>query len=208
VASDANGNFVVVWQSYLQDGSSSGIFGQRFNAAGLPQGAEFQVNSYTTSYQFGPAAAADANGNVVVVWNSLGQDGSNWGVFGQRFGVAGQAFHTVTPCRAVDTRSPAPGTPLAAGVPRTFVLTGTCGIPLTARAVSLNIAVTGATNIGNVRLYPGGTTAPTVSTVNFTAGLTRANNAITPLGTNGAIAALLSPAGTVHVIIDVNGYME
>jgi hypothetical protein len=61
-----------------------------------------------------------------------------------------------------------------------------------------------------VRLYPGGTTTPTVSTINFTAGLTRANNAITLLGANGDVAALLSPAGTgtVHVIIDVNGYME
>jgi hypothetical protein len=30
VASDAAGNFVVVWQSYGQDGSNSGIFGRRF----------------------------------------------------------------------------------------------------------------------------------------------------------------------------------
>jgi hypothetical protein len=208
VASDANGDFVVVWESYGRDGSQFGVFGQRFNAGGLPQDAEFQVNSYTTSWQTGSAVASDANGDFVVVWESYGQDGSHYGIFGQRYRAAGQAFHTVAPCRAVDTRSPAPGTPLAAGVPRTFAVTGTCGIPLTARAVSLNIAVTGATNSGNVRLYPGGTTTPTVSTVNFTAGVTRANNAITLLGTNGDIAALLSPAGSVHVIIDVNGYME
>jgi hypothetical protein len=121
---------------------------------------------------------------------------------------AGQAFYTVIPCRAVDTRSLTPGGPLAAGVPRVFVIAETCGIPLTARAVSLNITVTGATNNGNVRLYPGGTATPTTSTVNFTAGLTRGNNAIAPLGADGDLAALLSPAGTVHVIIDVNGYFE
>jgi ELWxxDGT repeat protein len=117
-------------------------------------------------------------------------------------------FYTVSPCRAVDTRTPAPGVPLSGGVARVFTLAGTCGIPSTARAVSLNITVTGAVANGNVRLYAGGTTAPNVSTINFVAGQTRANNAITLLGTNGDIGALLAPSGTAHVIIDVNGYME
>ena len=89
VASDANGNFVVVWQSGGQDESAYGVFGQRFSAAGLPQGSEFQVNSYTTDYQYGPSVASDANGNFVVVWTSNGQDGSDEGVFGQRFNASG-----------------------------------------------------------------------------------------------------------------------
>jgi hypothetical protein len=174
----------------------------------------------TGGLSFAPGVTT-ANVNVTVN-GSLGPEGKkffvdlgspvNAGVAdgrGQATLVAiGQGFYTVTPCRALDTRNPAPGTPLAAGVPRTFALTGTCGIPLTARAVSLNITVTEATSSGNVRLYPGGTATPTVSTVNFTAALTRANNAITPLGTNGDVSALLMPAGTVHVIVDVNGYFE
>jgi hypothetical protein len=86
VASDAGGNFVVVWHSSGQDGSGDGIFGQRFNASGVPQGSEFQVNSYTTNYQTLPAIASAANGNFVVVWSSRGQDGSSDGIFGQRFG--------------------------------------------------------------------------------------------------------------------------
>ena len=77
VASDASGNFVVVWTSSGQDGSGYGVFGQRFDASGLPQGSEFQVNSYTTGYQSYPAVASDANGNFVVVWESYGQDGSD-----------------------------------------------------------------------------------------------------------------------------------
>jgi hypothetical protein len=89
VASDASGNFVVVWASRYQDGSGPGIFAQRFNAAGLPQGPEFPVNSYTTSAQRFPAVASDANGNFVVVWESSGQDGSGAGVFGQRFHAFG-----------------------------------------------------------------------------------------------------------------------
>ena len=89
VASDANGNFVVVWESLGQDGSSYGVFGQRFNATGVPQGSEFQVNSYTTSTQRGPSVASDANGNFVIAWQSYGQDASAWGVFGQRFNATG-----------------------------------------------------------------------------------------------------------------------
>ena len=51
----------------------------------LPVGSEFQVNTYTTSGQSGPAMATDADGDFVVVWRSENQDGSSYGVFGRRF---------------------------------------------------------------------------------------------------------------------------
>jgi len=89
IASDANGNFVVVWQSDGPDGSNYGIFGRRFNASGVPQGSEFQVNTYTTNVQTFPSVASDANGNFVVVWASIFVDGSDYGVRGQRFDAAG-----------------------------------------------------------------------------------------------------------------------
>jgi hypothetical protein len=93
VAADADGDFVVVWTSqYGQDGSSGGVFGQRYTSAGAAVGAEFQVNTYTTSYQGLPDVAADADGDFVVVWSSFyGQDGSSGGVFGQRYTSAGAA---------------------------------------------------------------------------------------------------------------------
>ena len=89
VAMDGSGNFVVAWQSYLQDGAGYGAFAQRFDSAGSPVGSEFRVNSYTTGSQNGPAVAADDAGSFVVVWVSAGQDGSYAGVFGQRFDAAG-----------------------------------------------------------------------------------------------------------------------
>ena len=49
VASDAAGNFVVVWDSADQDGSDVGVFGQRYASSGAPLGPEFRVNTYTTS---------------------------------------------------------------------------------------------------------------------------------------------------------------
>src|SRR5207247_1905087 len=72
-----------VWRSYAQDGSYSGVFGQRYASTGAPLGSEFRVNTYTTNNQAVPAIASDSAGNFVVVWNSNGQDGSAYGVFGQ-----------------------------------------------------------------------------------------------------------------------------
>ncbi len=92
VAADADGDFVVVWQSRGQDGGYDGIFGQRYSSAGLAQGGEFQVNTYTTSDQRLPALAADADGDFVVAWQSFLQDGNSDGVFAQRYSSAGTAI--------------------------------------------------------------------------------------------------------------------
>jgi parallel beta-helix repeat protein len=121
-------------------------------------------------------------------------------------------FHTLTPCRIADTRNPnGPygGPALAASVDRSFTLAGTCGIPPTAQAVSLNFTVTGSTGPGHLTVYPAGSPIPLASTMNFSAGQTRANNAIVPLGAAGAIIAHGAlTSGTVHLVIDTNGYFE
>ncbi len=91
VATDANGNFVVVWSSNLQDGAAYGIFAQRYNSEGVAQGAEFRVNTTTADSQILPAVAMDATGNFVVSWSSNLQDGSGYGVYGQRYNAAGVA---------------------------------------------------------------------------------------------------------------------
>ncbi len=89
VAAGSSGDFVVVWQSYLQDGSLYGVFGRRFDSAGTPAGSDFQVNSYTTGGQYYPSVAANSSGNFVVVWMSRIQDGAEFGVFGKRYDSLG-----------------------------------------------------------------------------------------------------------------------
>jgi hypothetical protein len=122
--------------------------------------------------------------------------------------LPGTDFYTVTPCRVIDTRIT--GGPLGSGEDRLVTLAGACGVPTTARAVSYNVAVTAPTFAGNLRLYPAGTAVPVVSTVNFAAGQTRANNGVIQLGEAGQVAvrAQLAGAGTVQFIIDVTGYFE
>jgi hypothetical protein len=90
VASDPAGNFIVVWDSAGQDGSSAGVFGQRFASSGAPLGPEFRVNTYTTDLQYGASVSRDANGAFVVAWsNTGGYGGVPADVFGQRFGANG-----------------------------------------------------------------------------------------------------------------------
>jgi hypothetical protein len=131
-----------------------------------------------------------------------------------RFTVAspGLGFYTLTPCRLVDTRDaagPNGGPALEAAVARVFPLAGQCGIPASAQAVSVNVTVTAATAQGNLRLYPGGLPTPTVSTINYLVGQTRANNAVAPLNALGELAVYCSQAsGTAHFVLDVNGYFE
>jgi pectate lyase len=123
----------------------------------------------------------------------------------------GELF-TVVPCRVLDTRNtagPYGGPALSAGQGRLFTLAGRCGIPASARSVSVNLTVTGPTARGNLRLYPAGQAAPKTSTLNYTVGQTRANGAVVGLSPSGALAVWCSQAtGTAHVILDVTGYFE
>lgn len=90
VAMDENGNFVVVWESEGQDGDMGGIFAQRFNSQGQRVKKEFRANTTTTSVQGSPAVAMDKAGNFVVVWESYGQDGDRFGIFGQLYKKTGK----------------------------------------------------------------------------------------------------------------------
>jgi hypothetical protein len=85
IAMDANGNSVVVWSSQNEDGNGWGVYGRRFDPNGNPLGGEFRVNTYTQGDQTNPAVAMNPNGSFVVTWASNGQDGSGWGVYGQRY---------------------------------------------------------------------------------------------------------------------------
>ncbi|HEX3129654.1 MAG TPA: ExeM/NucH family extracellular endonuclease [Thermoanaerobaculia bacterium] len=132
---------------------------------------------------------------------------------------SGSAMTTVTggtgdyffgsPCRAVDTR---PGPPLQNGVPRTFGLHGVCGIPVTAKSVVVNITALSATGNGDLTVYQGGTTPPSIALMPFRVGFTKAQFFIAPLSTDAAGELEILPSvagnGTVHVLIDIMGWFE
>jgi hypothetical protein len=80
------GNFIIVWQSWEQNDDWD-VFAQRYDIFGQSDGGEFQVNSYSQSWQDSPDVVLDSDGNFIVVWDSRGQDGSLDGVYSQHFGI-------------------------------------------------------------------------------------------------------------------------
>ncbi|MBL8230256.1 MAG: hypothetical protein JNL98_17330 [Bryobacterales bacterium] len=130
------------------------------------------------------------------------------------FGATGQPvqLYSVSPCRIVDTRAGEGktgqfGPPvLAAGTARDVpVPSGTCGIPATARAYSLNVTVVPRGPLSFLTVWPTGLARPAVSTLNSFDGRIVANAALVPAGTNGSISVFVTD--TADVIIDINGYL-
>ncbi|MHC0062630.1 beta strand repeat-containing protein [Nostoc sp. UIC 10890] len=91
IAMDADGDFVISWQSYYQDGSGYGIYAQRYNSSGVAQGSEFRVNTTINDSQYNPTIAMDEDGDFVISWISNAQDGSGYGIYAQRYNSSGVA---------------------------------------------------------------------------------------------------------------------
>jgi hypothetical protein len=67
ITMDGDGDFVVVW--YDSRTGQDNILGQRFNASGVAQGGNFQVNDIIAAEKHVfPDVACDYNGNFTVVW--------------------------------------------------------------------------------------------------------------------------------------------
>lgn len=121
----------------------------------------------------------------------------------------GLAFHPIEPCRAVDTRVGRVPRPLRQGEERSFVLSGVCGIPSTAQAVSAVITVVGPSVSGYLTLFPADEVRPGTSAVNYSAGIIRNNNLFLKLSSGGDAAfRAYIPTGETHFVFDVNGYFE
>jgi hypothetical protein len=165
----------------------------------LPVGVTIQADALTEGVETFQVNLANASGAAIAYAQAVG-----------RIHDPGNYF-ALTPCRVLDTRNPnGPygGPALVAGQVRSFALAGPCGIPASARSVSVNVAVTQPTSSGHLVLYPGGT-LPLGSSINYSAGQTRANNAVVGLAATGQLSIRCGQAsGTTHAILDVTGYFE
>jgi hypothetical protein len=139
------------------------------------------------------------------------------------------SFVPVSPVRVLDTRSDLGLAEVTDGVAGTLKVTGsiptaTSGgvvnavvVPAAATAVVLNVTAVNPTAGGYVSLRPGDATgAPTVSTLNVTAGGTFPNGATITIPTTGAHAgeiqvwyeAEYTTVGSTELLIDIAGYYE
>jgi hypothetical protein len=118
--------------------------------------------------------------------------------------AGGYQFVSTGPCRLVDTRQNQD--PIEGGTSRSFAIPqlGNCNIPSSAAAYSLNVTVAPHGPLGYLTIWPTGQTQPVVSTMNSPDGRTKANAAIVPAGTQGAVSVYVS--NTTDVILDIAGY--
>jgi hypothetical protein len=103
IAMNAAGQFVVAWVSdhnVVNDATDTekSIFARTFNSDGTAITAtEFLVNTYVKDAQESPAVAMNAQGNIVVTWQSINQaagTGVSWDVYARQFNLEGQSPQT------------------------------------------------------------------------------------------------------------------
>ncbi len=121
-------------------------------------------------------------------------------------------YFSLTPCRVVDTRNAngVNGGPALGTTRRDFAFKGNCGVPSTAKAVTINIAVTGASAQSSwLTVWPAGGATPNTAAINFSSSdWALSNGAIVGLGASSPDLSVLNAVGTTHVIIDVTGYFQ
>jgi hypothetical protein len=128
--------------------------------------------------------------------------------------VTPNSFYPLSPCRVLDTRvgsgAGAAAPIFAAHQQRVFTVTGTCGIPGSAQAMTANITVVGAQAQGDLRVTGGHLATTITSALSIPLSRARANNAIIQLAIDGSgtIAVTNDSSGAVHFILDVNGYFR
>jgi len=84
VAMNNKGEFVIVWETEIEaHPTKRDIFARLYNNFGQPIGDEIQLNTFVEGDQRYPDIALSDNGVFVTVWQSDGQDGSGYGIFGE-----------------------------------------------------------------------------------------------------------------------------
>jgi trimeric autotransporter adhesin len=192
--------------------STSGEFSQTNNCGTTVAG----TTSCSINVTSMPTTPGSQNGVLTISGNAGGSTGIvqlqvslyGYGTNGFVLPTAGMRYVPVTPCRVADTRNAngAFGGPaIAAGTSRDFVIpSSACGIPATATAYSLNVAVVPGGPLGYLTVWPTGQQQPLVASTNSVDGRVKSTAAIVPAGASGAISVYATNA--TNVVLDINGY--
>jgi uncharacterized repeat protein (TIGR03803 family) len=204
----------------LVQGSDGNFYGTTASGGASSSGTAFRITStgtLTTVHSFCSQAAC-ADGSSPYAGLVLATDGNFYGTTfiggvkgeGTVFRLARVQFVSVVPpCRLVDTRNPDGefgGPPLQGKKVRNFTIPDNkdCNIPSSAAAYSLNVTVVPHGPLDYLTVWPTGETQPLVSTLNSYDGRVKANAAIVPAGTNGALSFYVTD--TTDLVLDIDGY--
>jgi hypothetical protein len=185
------------------------------NISGGDKGFAIAVDGSRSIYVAGQTDSTNFP-TVHPIQAAQGDGGAKFDAFVSKINERAAAkFFTLLPCRVLDTRrlpnGPLAGPSLQPGATRSFTIpSAPCGVPADASSISVNATVTGPQQPGFLTMYPADSVRPLASSINFTAGQTRANNAILPLSGDGvgAITVFTGSAGAAQFILDVNGYFK
>jgi uncharacterized protein (DUF1501 family) len=144
-------------------------------------------------------------GGKVSMKNSAGDTHLIADVCGYFVNKPGSRLVPLTPFRALDTRSMAPGVLHLRGV-ATIKLAAVGGIPSSGiDAVALNVTAVAPTAAGFLTVWPAGEAMPVTSNLNFGPDQTVPNMVVSKVSADGSIS-VYNDSGDTHLIIDIVGY--
>jgi len=160
------------------------------------------AQSFTVNHTFVPTSSGE-DATVYVT------DAANRPeIFAQGFVSLGSGYTAVPPTRILDTRSAigiGTRTPIPAGSDVVVSVAGIAGVPANADAVVFNLTAVGPSGNGVLTAYPDGKSLPSTSNLNYDAGQTTPN-LVTSEMSDGKIRIHVGGAGTVHLLVDLEGY--
>ncbi|RPH98096.1 MAG: T9SS C-terminal target domain-containing protein [Calditrichaeota bacterium] len=94
IAADSTGNFIIAWKDNRMTKMEDDLFAQRYEADGIPQGNNFQVNQITAGAirYLSHATAMNSAGNFIITWAEMQNDFSNMDIYSQRYTADGAAL--------------------------------------------------------------------------------------------------------------------
>ncbi len=117
----------------------------------------------------------------------------------------GYRYTPSVPVRIADTRTSGGSGSLRHGEERTLRVADGTVVPVSARAVVMNVTVTGTTANGFLTAWPSHEPRPATSNINWAAGTTVANLVYSRLSPGGS-ASFFNSTGNSHLVVDVVGW--
>jgi hypothetical protein len=208
----ANGNFVIAWDSYVNEPlgySICDVFFQVYDSSGHVLGGPVQANLDSGGGRYDAAVAALSDGNFVVTWQSATGDYDGSGIFGRRFGADGSALDQqefeINQMRAGDQTSPDVVALANGGFAAAWVDSQAGNVAVEARVFTVPGAITSPVQGGSQSVNAGSSVsdpAPAVSTPVVSTPVVSTPVASTPVAPGapasagtGAAAQLLATAG-------------
>jgi hypothetical protein len=127
-------------------------------------------------------------------------------------GDARGAYAPLTPARLMDTRIGLGANTIAPGATVQLPIVGHGGVPATNNgfgfsAAALNVTAVTPTS-GYVTVWPDNQSRPGTSNINLGSGVTRANLAISGIGTGGGVKIYNGTGTPLKLVVDIDGYFS